>query len=51
MELRERTVRMHRTSDPKPQIKRLAIELGVDPEALGGWIRQADADADERDAG
>ncbi len=49
LELRERAVRMYRTSDPKPQIKRLAIELGVHPEALRGWIRQAEADAGERD--
>ncbi|MFK0296347.1 transposase [Streptomyces sp. NPDC090442] len=47
-ELRERAVRMYRTSDPKPQIKRLAVDLGVHPEALRGWIRQAEADAGER---
>ncbi|MFB7992390.1 transposase [Streptomyces sp. NPDC056002] len=49
LELRDRAVRMYRTSDPKPQIKRLAGDLGVHPEALRGWIRQAEADADERD--
>ncbi|MGW7612168.1 transposase [Streptomyces sp. NPDC054766] len=37
------SVRMYRTSDPKPQIKKLAVDLGVHPEALRGWIRQADA--------
>ncbi|MEV0782548.1 IS3 family transposase [Streptomyces sp. NPDC050423] len=42
-------VRMYRTSDPKPQIKKLAVDLGVHPEALRGWIRQAEADAGERD--
>ncbi len=49
LELRERVVRMYRTSDPKPQIKRLAADLGVHPEALRGWIRQAEADHGERD--
>ncbi|WP_173313105.1 transposase [Streptomyces fulvorobeus] len=34
LELRERAVRMYRTSDPKPQIKKLAVDLGVHPEAL-----------------
>lgn len=36
-------------AEPKPQIKRLAAALGVHPEALRGWIRQAEADAGERD--
>ncbi|WKK21919.1 transposase [Streptomyces olivoreticuli] len=49
LELRERAVRMYRTAEPKPQIKRLAIDLGVHPEALRGWIRQAEADHGERD--
>ncbi|WEH37735.1 transposase [Streptomyces sp. AM 4-1-1] len=49
MELRERAVRMYRTSDPKPQIRKLAVGLGVHPEALRGWIRQGEADAGERD--
>ena len=49
LELRERAVRMYRTAEPKPQIKKLALELGVHPEALRGWIRQAEADAGERD--
>ncbi|MEU9190671.1 transposase [Streptomyces sp. NPDC048484] len=43
LELRERAVWMYRTADPKPQIKKLAVDLGVHPEALRGWIRQADA--------
>ncbi|MBH1939259.1 transposase [Streptomyces sp. AV19] len=49
LELRERAVRMYRTTEPKPQIKRLAVDLGVHPEALRTWIRQAEADAGERD--
>jgi transposase len=34
MELRERAVRMYRTAEPKPQIKRLAVDLGVHPRAV-----------------
>ncbi|MFI6055912.1 transposase [Streptomyces violascens] len=49
LELRERTVRMYRTTDPKPQIKRLAVDLCVHPEALRGWIRQDEAARGERD--
>ncbi|MDT0477968.1 transposase [Streptomyces sp. DSM 41014] len=51
LELRERAVRMYRASAPKPQIKRLAAEIGVHPEALRGWIRQAERDAGERNDG
>lgn len=28
---------MYRTAEPRPQIKRLAIELGAHPEALRTW--------------
>ncbi|MER6695248.1 transposase [Streptomyces minutiscleroticus] len=48
LELRERAVRMYRTAEPKPVIRRMAEELGVHHEALRGWIRQAEADAGER---
>lgn len=47
-ELRDRAVRMYRTAEPKPQIKKLAVDLGVHPEALRTWLRQAEADAGER---
>ncbi|WP_083303110.1 transposase [Micromonospora carbonacea] len=47
-ELRQRAVRLYRESDPKPVIRRLAEQLGVHHEALRNWIRQAEADADER---
>ncbi|MFF4760023.1 transposase [Streptomyces sp. NPDC001292] len=48
MELRERAVRMYRTAEPKPVIRRTAEELGVHHEALRNWIRQAEADVGER---
>ncbi|MFB7919403.1 transposase [Streptomyces sp. NPDC056061] len=48
LELRERAVRMYRTAEPKPVIRRRAEELGVHHEALRNWIRQAEADAGER---
>src|SRR4051794_6949012 len=48
LELRERAVRMYRAAEPKPVIRRMAEELGVTHEALRTWIRQAEADADER---
>jgi transposase-like protein len=43
LKLRERAVRMYRTAEPKPVIRRMAEELGVHHEALRNWIRQADA--------
>jgi transposase len=49
VELRERAVRLYRESDPKAVIRRLAEQLNVHPEALRNWIRQAEADAGERD--
>jgi transposase-like protein len=49
LELRERAVRMYRSSEPKPVIRRMAEELGVHHEALRNCIRQAEADAGERD--
>ncbi|MFG1886244.1 transposase [Micromonospora sp. NPDC049102] len=48
-ELRQRAVRLYRESDPKPVFRRLAEQLGVHHEALRNWIRQAEADAGERD--
>ncbi len=47
-ELRARAVRLYRESDPKPVIRRLAEQLGVNPEALRNWIRQDEADRGER---
>ncbi|MFG2585883.1 transposase [Streptomyces malaysiensis] len=48
LELRDRAVRMYRAAEPKPVIRRMAEELGVHHEALRNWIRQAEADAGER---
>ncbi|MGW7200153.1 transposase [Streptomyces chryseus] len=49
LELGERAVWMYRTAEPKSVIRRVAGELGVHHEALREWIRQAEADAGERD--
>ncbi|MGX8904673.1 hypothetical protein ACR820_05355 [Streptomyces netropsis] len=48
LELRERAVRMYCTSAPKPQFKRFVVDLDVHPQALRGWIWQAEADRGER---
>ena len=47
-ELRERAVRLHRESTPKPVIAQLARQLNVHPEALRNWIRQDEADRGAR---
>ncbi|MFE2596375.1 transposase [Streptomyces sp. NPDC059396] len=48
LESRERAVRMYRAAEPKPVIRRMAEELGVHHEAPRNRIRQAEADAGER---
>lgn len=35
LELRERAVRLYRTTEPRPQTKRPAVDVGVHPEACG----------------
>ena len=47
-ELRERAVRLYRESSPRPTFRRLGEQLGVHPEALRNWVRQAEADAGQR---
>lgn len=49
LELRERAVRMYRAAEPKPVIRRIAEDLCAHHEALRGWIRPVEVDADERD--
>lgn len=46
-ELRERAIREVRTTG-RP-VAHVAEDLGIHKEALRGWVRQAEADADERD--
>ncbi|GHF81333.1 transposase [Streptomyces thermodiastaticus] len=46
-ELRERAVREVRTTGCP--IAHVARDLGIHKEALRGWVRQAEADAGERD--
>jgi transposase len=46
-ELRERAVRKVRSTG-RP-IAHVAMDLGIHNEALRGWVRQAEADRDERD--
>jgi transposase len=48
-ELRERAVRLYRTSSPRPTFRALGEQLGVHHEALRNWVRQAEADDGERD--
>ncbi|WP_455567973.1 transposase [Streptomyces asiaticus] len=46
-QLRERAVREVRTTGRS--IAHVAKDLGIHKEALRGWVRQAEADAGERD--
>ncbi|WP_405653654.1 transposase [Streptomyces sp. NBC_00019] len=46
-ELRERAIREVRATG-RP-VAHVAKDLGIHPEALRGWVRQAEADSDDRD--
>jgi transposase-like protein len=48
-ELRERAVRLYRSSTPRPTFRQLGEQLGVHHEALRNWVPQAEANAGERD--
>jgi transposase len=39
---RERAVRLYRESSPRPSFKQLGEQLYIHPEALRGWVRQAE---------
>jgi len=47
-ELRERAIRLVLESSPRRPIKHVADDLGIHPEALRHWVRQAEADAGKR---
>jgi transposase len=40
-ELREQAVRTYLDSSPRPPVTRLAVQLGVHPDALRYWIKKA----------
>jgi transposase len=39
-ELRERAVRLYRSSTPRPTFRQLGEQLGVHHEALRNWVRR-----------
>jgi transposase len=48
-ELKDRALRLWRSTTPRPPIAHVARELGIHPEAMRTWIRQDEADRGERD--
>ncbi len=48
LELRERALRLWRSTTPRRPIAHVARELGLNPETLRTWIRQDEADHGER---
>jgi transposase len=48
LELKERALRLWRSSTPRRPIAHVARELGLNPETLRSWIRQDEADHGER---
>jgi transposase len=47
-ELKERALRLWRSTTPRRPIAHVARELGIHPEAMRTWIRQDEADRGER---
>jgi transposase len=48
LELKERALRLWRSTTPRRPIAHVARELGLNPETLRTWIRQDEADHGER---
>ncbi len=48
-EFKEEAVRLVRSSDEKWPIPKIARDLGVSPESLRNWVRQAEVDDGRRE--
>jgi transposase len=48
-EFKEEAVRLVRSSDAQWPVPKIARELGVAPETLRNWVRQAEIDSGERE--
>ncbi len=48
-EFKEEAVRLVRSSDERWPIPKIARDLGVAPETLRNWVRQAETDTGERE--